>query len=198
MPDIFLSYNREDQAVARRFAEAFGAEGFEVWWDATLKSGEAYDEVTETALRTARAVVVLWSPRSVVSRWVRAEATLADRSKTLVPCTIAPCDRPIMFELTQTAELSHWQGDATDKAWRSFLSDVMRFVGTEVEPAAATPAPEPASVQATLKPGQSGSAPSLAVLPFTNRSQLPEDDVFAEGMVEDVALAPHLSEQSDA
>ena len=53
-------------------------------------------------------------------------------------------------------------------------------------------------MQATLKPGQSGSEPSLAVLPFTNRSQLPEDDVFAEGMVEDVALAPHLSEQSDA
>ena len=26
MPDIFLSYNREDQAVARRFAEAFVAE----------------------------------------------------------------------------------------------------------------------------------------------------------------------------
>ena len=124
MPDIFLSYNREDQAVARRFAEAFGAEGFEVWWDATLKSGEAYDEVTETALRTAKAVVVLWSPRSVVSRWVRAEATLADRNKTLVPCTIEPCDRPIMFELTQTAELSHWQGDPTDKAWTAFLTDV--------------------------------------------------------------------------
>ncbi len=26
-PDIFLSYNREDQAVARRFAEAFEREG---------------------------------------------------------------------------------------------------------------------------------------------------------------------------
>ena len=106
IPDIFLSYNREDQAVARRFAEAFEGEGFTVWWDTTLRADEAYDEVTETALRTARAVVVLWSPRSVVSRWVRAEATLADRNKTLVPCTIEPCDRPIMFELTQTAELT--------------------------------------------------------------------------------------------
>ena len=26
-PDIFLSYNREDQAVAARFADAFAAEG---------------------------------------------------------------------------------------------------------------------------------------------------------------------------
>ena len=61
MPDIFLSYNREDQAGARRFAEAFEDEGFAVWWDTTLRAGEAYDEVTETALRTAKAVVVLWS-----------------------------------------------------------------------------------------------------------------------------------------
>ena len=97
MPDVFLSYNHEDHVVARRFAEAFGAEGLEVWWDTTLRAGEAYDEVTETALREARAVVVLWSKRSVASRWVRAEATLADRNKTLVPAMIEPCERPIMF-----------------------------------------------------------------------------------------------------
>ena len=36
--DIFLSYNREDQAVARRFAEAFEGEGFTVWWDTTLRA----------------------------------------------------------------------------------------------------------------------------------------------------------------
>lgn len=188
-PDIFLSYNREDQTVARRFAEAFEGEGFSVWWDTTLRAGEAYDEVTETALRTAKAVVVLWSPRSVVSRWVRAEATLADRNRTLVPCTIEPCDRPIMFELTQTAELSHWQGDATDKAWVAFLGDVRRWVAEEAAPVAVAPALAAPTVEETLKPGQSGSAPSLAVLPFTNRSGLPEDEVFAEGMVEDVISA---------
>ncbi len=191
MPDIFLSYNREDQAVARRFAEAFAAQGLDVWWDTALKSGEAYDEVTETALRTAKAVVVLWSKKSVASRWVRAEATLADRNKTLVPCMIEPCERPIMFELTQTAELSHWQGEAGDQAWMAFLADVKRFVATEAAPIVAAPtAPLAApTVEETLKPGQSGSAPSLAVLPFTNRSSLPEDEVFAEGMVEDVTSA---------
>ena len=29
-PDIFLSYNREDAAVAKRFADAFSAEGLRV------------------------------------------------------------------------------------------------------------------------------------------------------------------------
>ena len=160
-----------------------------VWWDTTLRAGEAYDEVTEQALRTAKAVVVLWSPRSVVSRWVRAEATLADRNKTLVPCIIEPCDRPIMFELTQTAELGHWKGEPTNLAWQAFLGDVRRLVEKDAAPEAVAPVLEPPSVQATLKPGQNGSAPSLAVLPFTNRSRLPEDEVFAEGMVEDVIWA---------
>ena len=191
MPDIFLSYNREDQATARRFAEAFKAQGLDVWWDTTLRAGEAYDQVTEKALREAKAVVVLWSKKSVESRWVRAEATLADRNRTLVPCMIEPCERPIMFELTQTAELSHWKGDASDRAWMAFLSDVKRFVAKEAAPAAQQPSAPVAAptVQETLKPGQSGSAPSLAVLPFTNRSGLPEDEVFAEGMVEDVISA---------
>ena len=46
-PDIFLSYNREDQARAKLFAEAFEVQGFKVWWDVGLRTGEAYDEVTE-------------------------------------------------------------------------------------------------------------------------------------------------------
>ena len=140
-PDIFLSYNREDASVARRYAEAFGGEGFEVWWDAALRSGEAYDEVTEKALSEAKAVVVLWSPRSVGSRWVRAEATEANRNKTLVPAMIEPCRRPIMFELIHTAELMHWDGDPKDPAWQTFLADVRKRVGRDDDSAAAVPPP---------------------------------------------------------
>jgi TolB-like protein len=184
--DIFLSYNREDQAAAKRFAEGFEAAGLSVWWDVTLRSGEAYDEVTEEALRTAKAVVVLWSTKSVVSRWVRAEATLADRKRTLVPARIEPCDLPIMFELTQTAELSNWQGDAGDPTWSAFLIDVRRMVGTQ----ASSP---PAAVQSAVKPRSRGVRASIAVLPFINRSGLAEDDIFADGMVDDLTTALSLT-----
>jgi adenylate cyclase len=180
LPDIFLSYNREDQAAARRFAEAFEAHGFSVWWDVTLRSGEAYDQVTEKALRDAKAVVVLWSKKSVESRWVRAEATLAERYKTLVPAMIEPCERPIMFELTQTAELSHWQGDRTDKAWTSFLSDVHRFVGTTATPGAST-------VSAMAAPSLPRPTKiSIVVLPFANMSGDPEQEYFSDGISEDI------------
>ena len=127
-PDIFLSYSRDDQARARIFAECFAAEGLKVWWDVTLHAGQAYDEVTETALRSARAVVVLWSKRSVASRWVRAEATLGERHGTLLPAMIESCERPVMFELTQTADLKDWHGDREDRAWISFVEDVRRLV----------------------------------------------------------------------
>ena len=191
MTDIFISYGHDDHAAAKRFADAFAAEGLTVWWDTAIRSGEAFDEVIEAALRAAKAVVVLWSPRSAASRWVRAEATIADRCKTLVPVTIEPCERPIMFELTQTADLSHWTGDPADKAWQAFLGDVRRMAAKAIEPIQQAPTTNatPPTVEETLRPGQSGSAPSLAVLPFTNRSGLPEDDVFAEGMVEDVIWA---------
>ena len=155
-----------------------------------LRTGEAYDEVTETALRTAKAVVVLWSKKSVQSRWVRAEATLADRNKTLVPCMIEPCERPIMFELTQTAELSHWQGEKTDRVWLGFLADVARFVGRERAPAPAHP--HAAAPLATSPANPKSARPSIAILPFTNRSTERADEVFAGGMGEDIAAALSL------
>jgi TolB-like protein len=129
MPDVFLSYSREDQPTAKRVAESLGREGLNVWWDQTLRSGEAYDEVTEQALKSARAVVVLWSRTSVVSRWVRAEATIADRAGTLMPIMIESCERPVMFELRQSADLSGWQGSTSDPRWKTFVDDLRAFIG---------------------------------------------------------------------
>jgi hypothetical protein len=120
--DIFLSYARHDQSIARMFADSLVAEGFTVWWDASLRSGETFDEVIEKELRHAKAVVVLWSPRSVASRWVRAEATLADRRNKLVPAIIEECDRPIIFELTHAADLCDWGAIRPTRAGRPLSS----------------------------------------------------------------------------
>jgi hypothetical protein len=134
--DVFLSYSREDRAAARHIADSFAAEGINVWWDAALQSGQTFDEVIEERLKEAKAVVVLWSPRSAASRWVRAEATIADRQNKLVPAIIEICDRPIAFELTHTADLSEWTGDTSDVCWRTFVGDVRRLVDREISPAA--------------------------------------------------------------
>ncbi|HTY93232.1 MAG TPA: TIR domain-containing protein, partial [Steroidobacteraceae bacterium] len=127
--EVFVSYTHADRETARRFAQGLEREGFKVWWDATLRSGDEYDAVTERAVRAARVVVVLWSKRSVESRWVRAEATVALQNKTLMPVMIEPCQRPIMFELTHTAELSHWKDDFDDPAWREYVAGIHKALG---------------------------------------------------------------------
>ena len=188
MADIFISYAREDAETAGRFAEAFQAAGFSVWWDDALRSGEAFDETIERALREAKAVVVLWSASSVISRWVRAEATLADRNRTLVPVMIEPCQRPIIFELTHTADLAHWRGDPEDKAWRGLVADVLRQVESQAAPrgvpssmhrVATTSMPHPALPAQPSRPG-------VVILPFVNMSGDPEQEYFCDGVTEDI------------
>jgi hypothetical protein len=156
-PDIFISYSREDRPAARHFADSFTREGFDVWWDAAIRSGETFDEVIEKALRSAKAVVVLWSPRSVASRWVRAEATLADRANKLVPAIIEACDRPIIFELTHAADLADWTGDTSDSRWQTLVSDLRRLVG---EKDVAPVPPEP--VKSASKPDPAPSKPPIS------------------------------------
>lgn len=167
-PDIFISYCRQDRPSARLFAEAFAEEGFSVWWDAVMHSGETFDEVIERNLRASKAVVVLWSPRSVASRWVRAEATQADRANKLVPVIIEPCERPIIFELTHTADLPDWKGDRSDCSWQSLVNDLRRLVGPAKEKApaeegaeAAPPLPQAAAATQKQDPVAQAAEPAM-------------------------------------
>jgi formylglycine-generating enzyme required for sulfatase activity len=132
MSDVFVSSNREDLPIAQRIVDGLLQEGFDVWMDMNLQAGENYDEITEERLHKARAVVVLWSSRSVKSRWVRAEATIGARKNTLVPLMIEPCDRPVMFELIQSTDLSGWTGDRTDPSWLACVEVIRHRL--EVEP----------------------------------------------------------------
>ena len=139
MADIFLSYSRADRPIAQTIATALEAEGFSVWWDKVLRAGQTYDEVTESMLRDSDVVVVLWSQTSVKSKWVRAEATLGQRGSELVPAMIEEADRPIMFELTQTADLIGWDGDRNEPRWSEFVTDIKRSL--DKHQAAAPPQP---------------------------------------------------------
>jgi hypothetical protein len=107
---------------------------------------------------------------------------VADRNKTLVLAMIEPCNRPIIFELTHTVDLSHWSGDSRDAAWQSYIADVRRIVEKD----------GPASAQAPVPPGISaakperGGEPGVAMLPIASRSGLPEDDAFAEDLMPEI------------
>ena len=164
--DVFISYSREDRAAARHFAKCLAGEGLSVWWDAALHSGETFDEVIERELKAASAAVVLWSPRSVTSRWVRAEATLADRHRKLVPVIIESCDRPIIFELSHTTDLADWTGDPADTRWKNLVEDVRRLVANDTRKKPADPSSE-------IQPADSArsTASGDSVTPFRARKE---------------------------
>jgi formylglycine-generating enzyme required for sulfatase activity len=198
--DVFISYNREDREIAKHVASALEAEGFSVWWDAALRAGETYDEVTEQNLRNAGAVVVLWSKRSANSKWVRAEATVGERSSTLVPALIEDCDRPVRFELVQTADLRHWRGERQDPHWRAFVQDVKTAISRRN--AKAAPAPVQATGDVTIETTfwnsvKDGSDPSdfeayLARYPNGHFAALAKNRLVAlKGRAQAAAPPPH-------
>jgi len=95
MPDVFVSYNREDLPIAQRVVDGLVHEGLNVWLDMELKAGEKLERDHRGAAAGGKASrSVLSSSRSVKSRWVRAKATIGQRKSTLVPAMIEDCDRP--------------------------------------------------------------------------------------------------------
>ena len=74
MADVFISYAREDRPFAARLAHALEAGGRTVWWDREILPGKDFAELIAAELAQAKAVVVIWSPASGKSGWVRDEA----------------------------------------------------------------------------------------------------------------------------
>jgi len=85
MTDVFISYANPDRERAREIANALSARGWSVWWDRNIKAGQAFDEVIERELETARNIVVLWSEASIASEWVKNEAAVAAQRRVLIP-----------------------------------------------------------------------------------------------------------------
>lgn len=86
MADVFISYSKDDRALAESLARMFERNGLTVWWDTSLLPGDAFRNVILRELKAARAVVVIWTTSSVSSEWVQAEADLA--RKKLVPVIV--------------------------------------------------------------------------------------------------------------
>ena len=108
--DVFISYSRHDAAIAARLATTLRDEGFEVWFDQHIRAGAQWEVTLRGVLATAKSVLVLWSERSVQSRWVILEARIALKTRRLVPVKIDGCALPPGFSTLETALLPGWAG----------------------------------------------------------------------------------------
>ncbi len=103
--DVFVSYASEDRETVRALVTDLEANGFSVWWDRSIGAGAAFDREIERALDAASAVLVLWSPASIESDWVRAEAYEGLNRGVLVPVVVGDVRPPLAFRQTQVITL---------------------------------------------------------------------------------------------
>lgn len=134
MADVFISYKSERRAGAEHLAEILADYGYSVWWDYGLISGRDFGAQIEKELRDAKVVVVLWCSLAVGSEWVREEAALAKRLDKIVPTLIEPVELPLGFSLSQTLDLSDWDGAPQSNKLERLLRDIGHRVGRAPRP----------------------------------------------------------------
>ncbi len=190
MADIFVSYARADKARVAPLVAALEAQGWSVWWDPEITPGQEFDRRIAQELDAAKAVIVVWTPASVDSRWVRGEAREAADRGVLVPVRFDKARLPIDARAMHTTDLDGWDG-ATDC---QVYHDLCRALTPLVERSSAEErANATARDRAHEAPGRAadvGSQPargvSICVLPFANMSGDAEQEYFSDGISEDI------------
>ena len=175
MGDVFVSYGRSTENHARQVSEALRAAGYSVWRDDELPAHRSYGDVIEERLRSAKAVVVVWSAEAVRSQWVRAEADIAREAGTLVQITIDGTLPPLPFNQIQCADLNGWMGDTNVAGWRKVERSVGLLVGTN-----------PQSAASFEQKGVPPRRVAICVLPFINLSGDAEQEYFSDGITDDI------------
>lgn len=124
MPDVFISYKREDSSKVRMLVVALREVGFDVWWDEDIPPSTLWEAAIEQALAEAKAVVVCWSPASVESENVRSEARVAREDGRLVQVFLKACSPPLFFGERQGVDLCGWRGNPGDVRIRRIVDAV--------------------------------------------------------------------------
>jgi adenylate cyclase len=171
--DIFVSYARADKARVAPLVAALEAQGWTVWWDPEITPGQEFDSQISAALDAAKAVVVVWTPTSVDSRWVRGEAREAADRRVLVPVRFEAARLPIDARAMHTTDLDDWCEDCGSRPFEDLRRALKPLIGGRpvlAEPAAV---PTPRNL-------------SICVLPFANMSSDADQEYFADGVSEDI------------
>lgn len=148
---VFLSYAREDAADADRLAASLEAEGFSVYLDRSrVRSGD-FGAQLERAIADCDVFLVLLSPASIRSTYVRRELHVAadDHERPILPVLLAEADlsrfRLVLAGLQRvdyTTRSDAQLGDVIDGVYRTEAigrrsrrdpGKAVRAVGTVIE-----------------------------------------------------------------
>ncbi|MGH8413715.1 MAG: TIR domain-containing protein [Gammaproteobacteria bacterium] len=182
MADVFVSYARSDKARVAPLVAAIEAKGWSVWWDPEISPGQEFDDQIDAEIDAAKAVLVVWTPTSVASRWVRGEAREAAERNILVPVRFEQARLPMDVRAIHTTDLDGWGEDPASPEAQEFL----RALGAMIARTQAAQSAKAASTAAATSTDKPSPSFTICVLPFANMSGDPEQEYFSDGITEDI------------
>jgi adenylate cyclase len=182
MADVFISYARADKARVAPLVAAIEAKGWTVWWDPEITPGQEFDDQIEAEIDAAKAVLVVWTPVSVASRWVRGEAREAAERGILVPVRFEQARLPMDVRAIHTTDLDDWREDPS----HSSAQDCLHALGVMIARSQSAQAAKPAGAPAASSDKKLSPRYTICVLPFANMSGDPDQEYFSDGITEDI------------
>lgn len=131
MIDIFISYARNNKAIAKRLIKSLEVEGFDIYWDEQIEAGAEWTEELLRALKDARCVIVLWSNDSRKSIWVQGEAADAYRRDVYLPVLIEDIGSPKLFDRRQAYSIIKFaeQKEGGEKELAQLINSIKSRIG---------------------------------------------------------------------
>jgi hypothetical protein len=127
MQRIFISYSRKDIDFVRKLAGDLEKAGYDVWWDISdLQGGDDWVRGIPDAISSSQFVLVVLTPTSIESEWVRKEYTQAlSLRKKVIPLMLVPSSVP--FSLNTINFINFAVGEYTDNYKK--LLEAMDYTG---------------------------------------------------------------------
>jgi len=189
---IFLSYAHAHSSVALTPAKWLRERGFNIWYDEGIRAGESWRDEIAAAIDDSKFVLFFVTSASIASEHCRKEVAYGlERGKSILTVYAEDVELPPGLKLA----LSDVQGirafELSEVEYRdSLFKTLSRLIELYGEKVDGSQRPVPV-VRSLGHSGVSGLAaldtpPTIAVLPFSNRSGDPDQALLGDGIAEDV------------